>query len=96
MEISIPTILTAALTAQGQRVAAFKAWDAALAEFLKDGDVRKYRQQVNFALKPNEIFPPWQFCCSAKMLRQFLKLAAKQSKAALRDCSNQRLRLQVP
>ncbi len=36
----------ATLSAQGERVAAFKAWDAALSEYLKDGDVSKYRQQV--------------------------------------------------
>jgi hypothetical protein len=60
MEISIPTVLTAALTAQGERVAAFKTWDVALAEFLKDGDVQKYRQQVNRAstVEPNQTLPP--------------------------------------
>lgn len=35
------------LAAQGQRVAAFKAWDAAIAEYLKEGDAVVYRQQVN-------------------------------------------------
>jgi hypothetical protein len=42
---SSPAIV-ATLSAQVERVAAFKAWDAALSEYLKDGDVSKYRQQV--------------------------------------------------
>ena len=44
---SLASVVGVTLAAQGQRVAAFKAWDAALATYLKDGDVVAYRQQVN-------------------------------------------------
>ncbi len=43
----IAAVIGATLAAQGQRVAAFKAWDSALAQYLKDGDVAEYRQQVH-------------------------------------------------
>jgi hypothetical protein len=52
MEASLSYVLKAALTAQGERVAAFKTWDVALAEFLKDCDVPKYRLQVIRAFTP--------------------------------------------
>ncbi len=45
--MSLTSAIGMTLTAQGERVAAFKAWDAAVAEYLKNGEVATYRLQVN-------------------------------------------------
>ncbi len=46
LAMSIAALIGATLAAQGQRVATFKAWDSALAQYLKDGNVSAYRHQV--------------------------------------------------
>jgi hypothetical protein len=59
--MSLASVVGVTLVAQGERVAAFKAWDAALAEYLKDGDAAIYRQKVNCACPQQGSIEHFQF-----------------------------------
>ncbi len=59
--MSLASIIGVTLAAQGERVAAFKAWDVALAEYLKDGDAAMYRQKVKCACPQQASTGQFQF-----------------------------------
>jgi hypothetical protein len=78
IEMPIAFVIGATLAAQGQRVAAFKAWDDALSNYLKDGDVTAYRQQVSDARHMSPIGYLLSYHFSARQILRCSKHAAKR------------------
>jgi hypothetical protein len=84
--MSVAVAISATLAAQGQRVVAFKSWDSALADYLKDGDVAVYRQQVSHACTRFQACHPLILRFSARRTLRCSKHAAKRSTDAHRNC----------